>query len=147
MRRIKLDFGIDFSFLPPVHSTLNAITAVLLGYAYVQIKRQNIEKHRKAIYAAMVCSALFLVSYVLYHITSEETKFMCEGAIRYLYFFILITHVILAGAILPFVLLTFNRAYTGDYKRHKKMARWVFPLWFYVAITGPVCYLMLLPCH
>ncbi|MEQ1744524.1 MAG: DUF420 domain-containing protein [Saprospiraceae bacterium] len=145
-RKEKLDIGgIDFSFLPPLHSSLNALTAVILVFAYIFIRKKNVLAHRRAIYAAMLCSALFLVSYVLYHFTTPETKFGGVGGIRYVYFFVLITHVVLAAVILPFVLLTFNRAYTGQYDRHRKMARWVFPLWLYVAVTGPICYLMLRP--
>lgn len=145
MRRVKIDLGIDFSFLPPIHASLNAIAAVFLLLAYYFIRNKNVQVHRRFIYAAMVCSGLFLVSYVLYHFTTPETKFGGTGAIRTVYFFILITHVILAALILPFILLTFNRAYTAQYERHKKMARWVFPLWLYVAVTGPICYLMLRP--
>lgn len=145
MRRVKIDLGIDFHFLPPVHASLNALTAIILIVAFYFIRNKNIEAHRRSIYAAMVCSALFLISYVLYHFTTPETRFGGAGVIRYVYFFILITHVVLAAVILPFILLTFTRAYTGQYQRHRKMARWVFPLWLYVAITGPVCYLMLKP--
>ncbi|MFM8489076.1 MAG: DUF420 domain-containing protein [Bacteroidota bacterium] len=145
MRRVKIQTDIDFSFLPPVHASLNALTAVILVFAFIHIKNGRVEQHRKAIYAAMVTSALFLLSYVLYHFTTPETRFGGEGIIRYVYFFILITHIILAALTLPFILLTFNRAYTDQFDRHKKMARWVFPLWLYVAVTGPVCYLMLKP--
>jgi putative membrane protein len=145
MRRFKFDLGVDFSFLPPFHASLNALTALILVYAFYQIKQKNVEAHRKAIYTAMGTSALFLLSYVLYHFTTPETRFGGQGVIRMVYFFFLITHVILAAVILPFVLLTFNRAFTGQYERHRKMARWVFPLWLYVAITGPICYLMLKP--
>jgi putative membrane protein len=145
MRRVKIDLGIDFHFLPPIHASLNALTAVILILALYFIKNKQVENHRKAIYAAMICSALFLVSYVLYHFTTPETRFGGVGTIRTLYFILLLTHVVLAAAILPFILLTFTRAYTRQFDRHKKMARWVFPLWLYVAITGPVCYLMLKP--
>lgn len=145
MRRIKFDIGIDFSFLPPLHASLNALAAVMLVFAFYFIKNGQIENHRKAIYAAMVCSALFLVSYVLYHFTTEETKYGGQGGLRTLYFLLLITHVVLAAVILPFILLTFTRAYTNQFERHKKMARWVFPLWLYVAVSGPICYLMLKP--
>ena len=145
MRRVKLETGIDFSFLPPVHASLNALTAVILLVAYYHVRNKNIPAHRKSIYAAMVCSALFLVSYVLYHFTTPETRYGGEGTVRVVYFFFLITHVVLAAVILPFIFLTFNRAYTEQYARHRKMARWVFPLWLYVAITGPVCYLLLKP--
>lgn len=145
MRRVKIDLGIDFHFLPPIHASLNALTAVILLTALYFIKNKQVENHRKAIYAAMVCSALFLLSYVLYHFTTPETRFGGVGSIRTVYFILLITHVVLAAVTLPFILLTFNRAYTWQIERHKKMARWVFPLWLYVAITGPVCYLMLKP--
>lgn len=145
MRRVKLDLGVDFSFLPAFHASLNALTAVILLIALWFIKRKDVQAHRRAIYAAMVCSALFLLSYVLYHFTTPETRYGGEGVLRFVYFFFLITHVVLAAAVLPFILLTFNRAYTGQFERHKKMARWVFPLWLYVAITGPICYLMLRP--
>ncbi len=145
MRRVKIDVGIDFSFLPPLHASLNALAAVILIFAFYFIKNGQVENHRKAIYAAMVCSALFLVSYVLYHFTTAETKYGGQGTMRTVYFILLTTHVVLAAVILPFILLTFTRAYTNQFERHKKMARWVFPLWLYVAITGPVCYLMLKP--
>lgn len=145
MRRVKIDLGVDFSFLPPIHASLNALCAVILLFAFYYIKNGQVEKHRQAIYGAMLCSALFLVSYVLYHFTTPETRYGGEGILRTLYFFFLITHVVLAAVILPFILLTFTRAYTFQYERHKKMARWVFPLWLYVAVTGPICYLMLQP--
>lgn len=145
MRRVKIDIGIDFHFLPPFHATLNALTAVILLVAFYYIKNKQVEQHRKAIYAAMVCSALFLLSYVLYHFTTPETRYGGTGILRTVYFFFLITHVVLAAVTLPLVLLTFNRAYTNQYDRHRKMARWVFPLWLYVAVTGPICYLMLRP--
>jgi putative membrane protein len=145
MRRFKIDLGVDFSFLPPIHASLNALCAVILLLAFYFIKNKQVENHRRAIYAAMLCSALFLISYVLYHFTTPETRYGGQGAMRTVYFFFLITHVVLAAVILPFILLTFTRAYTNQFERHKKMARWVFPLWLYVAITGPICYLMLRP--
>lgn len=145
MRRVKFELGVDFSFLPPFHASLNALCAIILVVAFWHIKNGRVEQHRKAIYAAMLCSALFLISYVLYHFTTPETRYGGEGTMRMVYFFFLITHVVLAALILPFVLFTFIRAYTGQYERHRKMARWVFPLWLYVAVTGPICYLMLRP--
>ncbi len=147
MRKIKLDLGIDFTFLPPVHSTLNGITAILLVIAFIFIKQKKINAHRNMMFSAMITSALFLVSYVLYHITTPETSFCQEGTIRYLYFFLLITHVVLAGVIFPFILFTLIRGYTNQIQKHKKMARWVFPLWLYVAVTGPILYVMLMPCY
>jgi putative membrane protein len=147
MRRVKIPLpeGWDFGFLPPFHATLNALTAVVLLIALYYIKQKNVMMHRRMIYVAMSLSALFLLSYVAYHFTTPETKFGGEGFIRYVYYFILITHIILAALTLPFILFTFIRAYTNQFDRHRKMARWVFPLWLYVAITGPICYLMLMP--
>lgn len=145
MRRYKIDLGVDFSFLPPFHASLNAITAVILVVALYFIKNKQIENHRKAIYAALVTSGLFLLSYVLYHFTTPETRYGGEGPLRMVYFFLLLTHIFLAATSLPFILLTFIRAYTNQFERHRKMARWVFPVWLYVAVTGPICYLMLMP--
>lgn len=145
MRRIHFDTGIDFSFLPPLHATLNALAAVALIFSFYFVKNKNIEAHRKANFVALGLSVLFLLSYVVYHTTTEATKFGGEGNIRYVYFFFLITHVILAAISLPFILFTFIRGYTGQVEKHRKMAKWVFPIWLYVAVTGPICYLMLMP--
>lgn len=145
MRYIKLDVGVSFSFLPPFHATLNALAAVVLVYAFVQIRNRNVERHKRAMVAALAISTLFLLSYVLYHITTESVRYGGEGAIRYVYFFFLITHVVLAAVIFPFILFTFVRSYTNQIEKHKRMARWVFPIWLYVAVTGPICYLMLMP--
>lgn len=143
----KPDLGISFGFLPPLYSSLNAVTALLLILALWQIKKKNIDNHRRFIMAAIGTSILFLLGYVLYHFTTPETKYCGVGTIRYFYFFLLITHIILAGAILPFILITFNRGFLMMTEKHKKLARWVFPLWLYVAITGPVIYMMLAPCY
>lgn len=145
MRRVKLDIGFDFYFLPPLHAILNTATAVLLVVALVRIRRGHVEGHRRAIMAAIFLSLLFLLSYVVYHFTTEVTTYC--GDMRGIYFFFLITHVILAAVILPFILFTFNRAVTGQFGLHRRMARWVFPIWLYVAVTGPICYLMLAPCY
>lgn len=161
MRRpeYKIQTDIDFSFLPPLHSFFNALVAVALIAALYFIKQKNVTAHRNAIYTALTFSALFLLSYVVYHFTSTEIRFgdinhdgvvdaaeKAEvGGKRTVYLLLLISHVTLAGLILPFIFLTFNRAFTNQFDRHKKMARWVFPLWLYVAITGPICYFMLMP--
>jgi len=161
MRRpeFKISTSLDFSFLPPFHSTLNALAAVALIIALYFIKQKNMKAHRNSIYAALGFSALFLLSYVVYHFTNEAVKFgdanfdgvvdeaerLAIGGTRTIYLILLISHVTLAGLILPFILLTFTRAVTEQFERHKKMARWVYPLWLYVAITGPICYLMLRP--
>jgi len=147
MRRVKIDTDIDFTFIPPIIATLNTGAAIMLIVALYFIKRKNIEAHRKSIYAAMTFSFLFLVLYVLYHFTTPETLYCKEGISRSIYFVMLITHIILAAAIFPFILFTFIRAYTGQIEKHRKMARWVYPFWLYVAISGPLLYLMLSPCY
>lgn len=147
MRQVKIPLpeGVSFSFLPPIHASLNALTAVVLIFAFRFIKQKKVEQHRKAIYLAFALSVGFLLSYVLYHFTTPETLYGGEGFMRTLYFILLISHIVLAAGIFPFILFTFIRAYTNQIDQHKKMARWVFPFWLYVAITGPICYLMLLP--
>ena len=147
MRRIKIDTDIDFTFLPPLYSALNGITAVLLIIALMYIKKGMAQQHRKVMTAALITSMLFLVCYVIYHITTPETTYCQEGAIRYVYFTLLISHIVLAAVILPFILFTYIRAFTNQFERHKAIARWVFPLWLYVAASGPVIYLMLRPCY
>lgn len=147
MRRVKIDVGVDFSFLPPIHALLNSLAAISLIAAFLYIKRGEVEMHRKFVYAAMTFSFLFLLCYVLYHFTTEETKYCGEGNMRTIYFFFLITHIVLAAISLPFILLTFIKGYTGMVAEHKKMARWVFPIWLYVAVTGPICYFLLAPCY
>ena len=147
MRRVKLDIGLDLSFLPMVNALLNTVVAILLVVALYYIKKKDIINHRKAIIAAMGFSALFLTGYVFYHFTTEETRFCREGMIRNVYFFFLITHVVLAAVSLPFIFFTFIRGFTYQVEKHKKMARYVWPIWFYVAITGPLCYLLLRPCY
>jgi putative membrane protein len=141
----RIQTTIDFSFLPVFHSTMNAITAVLLIAALYFIKNKNKTRHQQMIYIAMGTSALFLASYVTYHLTTPAVKFGGEGTIRIVYFTLLISHIVLAAVGMPFILLTFIRAFTGQFERHKRMARWVWWIWFYIASTGPICYLMLRP--
>lgn len=147
MRRVKIDLGIDFSFLPPISAMLNTLVAICLVLALYFVKRKDIVNHKRSIYSALIFSALFLVCYVLYHFTTVETTYCKEGIIRNIYYIFLITHIVLAGISLPFILLTFSRGFTFQVEKHKKMARWVYPVWLYVAITGPLCYLMLKPCY
>ncbi|MDX1407977.1 MAG: DUF420 domain-containing protein [Saprospiraceae bacterium] len=120
MRRIKIDTSVDFSVLPAVHATINTITSVVLILAYIQIRARRIEQHRKLMYVAILLSVLFLLSYVTYHITTPETAFCKEGAIRVVYFILLITHIVLAAIIFPFILFTFIRAYTRQFDRHRR---------------------------
>ncbi len=161
MRRpeYKIATDIDFSFLPPFHATVNALMAVVLIAALYFVKKKNIEAHRKAIFVAFILSVLFLGSYVIYHFTNTDTKFgdinhdgivdevekAAAGGIRNVYLVLLLTHIVAAAVSFPFILFTFIRAYTNQFAKHRKMARWVFPVWLYVAITGPICYLMLVP--
>jgi len=147
MRRVKIDVGIDFSFLPPVHASFNVVVAICLIVALIQIKKGNIKAHKNAIFGAMIFSALFLLSYVAYHFTVEETRYCFEGATRTVYFIMLISHIILAAVSLPFILLTFSRGISFSIPAHRRMARIVYPIWLYVAISGPLCYLMLRPCY
>jgi putative membrane protein len=161
MRKVKITMpeGVDLGFLPPFHATLNALTAVILLVAFYYIKQKKVQQHRNAIYVAIVLSVLFLLSYVAYHFTTPETQFgdsnhngvlediemAAVSEIRPFYLVLLLSHIALAAGTFPFILFTFIRAYTNQIERHRKMARWVFPLWLYVAITGPICYFMLSP--
>jgi putative membrane protein len=147
MRRVKIDLGINFDFLPPIHALLNTGAAICLVMALVYIKKKDVATHRKFVYGAMLCSALFLLCYVLYHFTTQETKYCGEGTMRLVYFGFLISHIILAAVSLPFILLTFIKGYCGLVEEHRKMAKIVYPVWLYVAITGPICYLLLYPCY
>jgi putative membrane protein len=137
--------GYDFSFLPPIYASINALTAICLVVAVVAVKNKKQRLHEVLMKICMGLSALFLVMYVAYHITSESTPFGGVGAIRYVYFFILITHILLSIVVIPFVLFTFVRALSGDFARHKKLAKYTFPLWLYVAVTGVIVYLMISP--
>ena len=145
MRRVKLDLGVDLSFLPPIHAILNTLTAICLLYSLNAIKNKRIEQHRNANFAALGLSSLFLLCYVAYHFTTPETRFGGEGTIKIVYLILLLTHIVAAAVIFPFILFTFIRAITNQIERHRKMARWVYWVWLYVAITGPICYLMLKP--
>lgn len=142
----KLGFDVEaLTFLPPVYATINGLTAVILVVAFWAIKNKKIVLHENLMTTAIGCSVVFLVMYVAYHMTSDSTKFGGEGAIKYIYYFILITHILLSIIIIPFVLITYVRAITNDFERHKKIARITFPMWLYVAVTGVIVYLMISP--
>ncbi len=142
----KMGYDVQpLGFLPPIYATINGLTAVTLVVAVSAIKRGNIKLHENLIKLCMVFSSLFLVMYVAYHMTSESTKFGGEGTIRYIYYFILVTHIVLSVVIIPFVLFTFVRGIAGAYERHKKLARITYPMWLYVAVTGVIVYLMISP--
>ncbi|KQS41521.1 DUF420 domain-containing protein [Pedobacter sp. Leaf194] len=146
---VKLkDLGIDVSplpFLPPIYATINGITAILLVIAVRAIKNGKVQLHQNLMKAAIGCSLLFLVMYIAYHMTTPSTKFGGEGTIKYVYFFILLTHILLSIIIIPLVLVTYVRALAEKFDKHRKIARITFPLWLYVAITGVVVYLMISP--
>ena len=133
----------DVSDLPALNATLNAIATVFLVTAYILIRRGHREAHKRCMLAAVVTSALFLTSYVIYHANAGSRPFPGEGAVRVIYFAILMTHVPLAAAILPLALTTTVRGLRGQFDRHTRIARWTLPLWLYVSVTGVVIYVML----
>jgi len=135
----------DPKIMPKFHAIINFCVSILLLFSLYFIKNKNIKLHQYCNVGAISLSALFLVSYVIYHTVSESTKFGGEGFIKYIYYFILLTHIILAAIILPIILFTFMRAFMGQFDRHKKIARWTMPLWLYVSITGVIVYLMISP--
>lgn len=131
------------SVLPHLNAALNATSFLLLVAALYQIKRGNVQGHRRLMLSALAVSCLFLISYVTYHAQYGSVRFTGQGVVRAVYFIILITHVILAAAIVPLVIITLRRALAGDFARHRRIARWTYPLWLYVSITGVIVYLML----
>ena len=131
------------SDLPALNATLNGLAAIFLTAGYVQIRRGHRDVHKRCMLAALVTSALFLVSYVIYHLNVGSRPFPGQGAIRVIYFAILITHVVLAATTLPLALVTAARGLKGQYSRHVRIARWTLPIWLYVSVTGVVIYLML----
>jgi putative membrane protein len=157
--RIPLPDGVDLSFLPAVYSSINGMVAILLIAAVIAVKSGKIRLHRNLMLTAMGLSVLFLLGYVAYHFTNIEILFgdidhdgiispaeSAEvGTTRPVYLVLLITHIIAAGVSLPLILLTFSAAWTNRFAAHRKLAHWVFPVWLYVAVTGPICYLMLRP--
>ena len=143
--RLPLPDGWTTSFLPPLHAGINAAAAVVLVVSVVAIKLGKIRLHRATMVGAMGLSVLFLISYVAYHITNDPTRYGGTGPMRTVYFILLASHIILAAVSLPFILFTFIAGWTNRFTAHRRLARWVFPLWLYVALTGPVCYLMLRP--
>jgi len=140
--RIDVDLPI---FLPPIYATINALTSLLLVLAVWAVKSNKVKLHEKLMKTAIVFSGLFLTLYVAYHMTSDSTKFGGEGGLRILYFILLITHIVLSIVVIPFVLITYVRAITNNIDLHKKIAKYTFPLWLYVAISGVVVYILISP--
>ena len=142
----KMGFDVEpLSFLPPIYATINGFTAVLLIAAVIAIKNGNRKLHENLMKTAIACSLAFLVMYVAYHMTSDSTKFGGEGLIKYIYYFILISHILLSIIIIPLVLITYVKAWSAQFDKHKKIAKITFPIWLYVAITGVIVYLMISP--
>lgn len=133
----------SFSDLPAVNAVLNSLSAVLLVVAYRFIRRKNIEAHKRTMIAVFAVSSLFLISYVIYHYNHGSQPFQGQGWIRVAYFSILFTHTVLAMVNLPMAIITLRRGFKGSYDLHKKIAKWTFPIWLYVSVTGVVIYLLL----
>lgn len=141
----KIPNATPLSFLPPIYATINGITALLLIGAAVAIKRGKKALHQKLMTICIILSVLFLVLYVAYHITSETTRYGGEGTLKYVYYVILFTHIVLSIAVIPLVLITYSKAYVKNFTSHKRWGRYTFPLWLYVAVTGVIVYLMISP--
>ena len=142
---VRLPNVAPLDFLPPIYASINALTALILVIAYVAIRQKKIKLHEKLMKTAIALSIVFLVMYVAYHMTSDPTPFGGEGVVRYIYYFILISHIILSIGIIPMVLITYVRAISKRFADHKKISVFTFPIWLYIAITGVVVYLMISP--
>ena len=143
--RQKIPLGAWTSVLPDVIGGLNAATSLLLVAAVVAIKQRKVELHRKLMTTAFVLGAIFLVTYILYHISNPSTAYGGEGAIRYVYYFLLITHILLSIVVVRYVLLAMYYALTQQFNDHQRIVKIAFPLWLYVSVTGVVVYLMISP--
>lgn len=141
---IKIE-GYDFSFLPPIYATINGITAALLITGWWAIVNKKRSLHEMIMKTCMGLSATFLVMYVTYHITSTSTPFGGTGWVRLVYYVILISHILLSVVVVPMVLFTFSRGISGDFERHRALAKFTLPVWLYVAITGVIVYVMISP--
>jgi putative membrane protein len=142
---VKVDLGFDVHLFAQINAYLNATVALMLMVALWAVKSRKIMLHRRLMLGAMSLSVVFLVSYILHHLLAGDTKYPADAPFRGLYLFILITHIFLAAIILPFILFTAYRALTGEIAQHKKIARITWPIWFYVAVTGVLVYMMIHP--
>jgi putative membrane protein len=142
----SLGFDVEpLTTLPLIYATINGLTALILILAVIAIKKKNLVLHENLMTTAIGCSVVFLVLYIAYHMTSDSTTFGGEGYIKYIYYFILFTHIVLSVVIIPFVLITYVRAITNNIERHRKIAKITFPMWLYVAVTGVIVYAMISP--
>lgn len=143
--KLEVDLGFDIHIFALINAVINSAVSLLLIWALIAVKGKNYLLHKKLMLTAIILSVLFLVSYIAHHLLAGDTVYGGEGNIRYFYYFILITHIILAAIILPFILFTAYRSLTGEYDKHKKLARYTWPLWLYVSVTGVLVYLMISP--
>jgi len=141
---VRVDYELPI-FLPPIYSSLNALTAVLLVLALVAIKSKKIKLHQRLMQTCIALSLVFLVMYIAYHMTTDPTPFGGEGLTKSIYFFILISHILLSIALIPLVLISYVRAFQEEFPAHRKISKITFPIWLYVAVTGVVVYLMISP--
>lgn len=142
---IKVDLGFDLHLFALANAIINGTVSVLLVVALLAVKAKKFLLHKNIMLVAMVLSVLFLVSYICHHLFTGSTSYGGEGALRTIYFIILLTHIPLAGIILPFILFTAYRGLTGEWEKHRKLAKITWPIWFYVAITGVIVYIMISP--
>ncbi|CAN5153376.1 DUF420 domain-containing protein [soil metagenome] len=140
-----IDLGFDLNFFPKFHAVLNGTATVLLLSGLYFIKNKKITMHKTMMWSAFAVSTVFLLSYVTYHALSVPTQYKGDGPLKFIYYFILATHIVLAAGVLPFILFTFYRALTGDFVKHRKVAKLTLPVWLYVTITGVLVYLLLSP--
>jgi putative membrane protein len=143
--KLEVDLGFDVHVFAKINAVINSVVAVLLVAALIAVKQKKYALHKKIMMGAMILSILFLVSYICHHLLSGDTKYGGEGAIRYIYYFILITHIFLAAIILPFILFTAYRALIAEWPQHRRLAKITWPIWFYVSVTGVLVYLMISP--
>lgn len=137
--------GIDLSILPPIYASINGLTAILLVLAVIQIKKGNQKRHQQLMTTSVICSLLFLVGYVAYHLTSDTTRYEGGQASAIIYYILLISHIILSIAVIPMVMITYLKGWAGNVVSHRKLAKITFPIWLYVAVSGVVVYLMISP--
>jgi putative membrane protein len=147
LSRIKLEVELPFNVhvFAEINAILNSAVSFLLLVGLLAVKRGRYQQHRMVMMTAMILSLLFLVSYICHHLFSESTTYGGEGAMRYIYYFILITHIILAAIILPFILYTSYRALVAEWPAHRKLAKITWPIWFYVSVTGVIVYILISP--
>lgn len=145
LSRVRIPNVASLDMLPPIYAVINGLTAILLIAAVMQIKRGNRKKHEQLMKVNIFLSLLFLLMYIAYHLTSDMTKYGGDDTSRYIYYFILASHIILSVVLVPLVLFTYKHAALREFDKHRRLAKITFPIWFYVAVTGVVVYLMISP--